>query len=300
MIRSVKVILISFLVLSVGNVLGQDMNAKKIHAIEIPSAKGLHDFFRYKLDGQPLISGHRGGMEPGFPENSIEALEHVLSFTPAFFEIDPRLTKDSIIVLMHDATLERTTNGSGKLSDLYWEEASELLLKDVNGEITSYKIPTLEEAIIWSKGKTILNLDHKDVPLQMTADLIKKMDAFDHVMLTVHKPSEARFYLNQHPDFMFSAFVRSIEEFEAYEQEKIPWSQLMAYVGSLSKQENRKLYHMLHSKGVKVMVSAAPSYDKMERGEDQNQAYRQVFLDGADVLESDFPIRVSEALQQKK
>lgn len=47
----------------------------------------------------------------GYAENCIEGLENVLTQMPAFFEIDPRLTKDSVIVLMHDATLDRTTTG---------------------------------------------------------------------------------------------------------------------------------------------------------------------------------------------
>lgn len=296
MIFSIKSILICFLFFTVSYGYGQVVTENKVNYLEFNSAKELHDFFSYKKGNPPLISGHRGGMEPGYPENSIEAFEHVLKNTPAIFEIDPRMTKDSVVVLMHDASLERTTNGSGNLIELTWEDASKLFLKDVNGKLTSFKIPTLEEAISWSKDKTILNLDHKNVPLQVTADLIKRLDAFDHVMITVHKPSEARYYLDQHPDFMFSAFIRTVEEFEAYEEAKIPWTQIMAYVGSLSKAENKNLYDMLHSKGVKVMVSAAPSYDKMERGDTQDEAYRQVFLDGADVLESDYPIRVSKAI----
>lgn len=276
---------------------GQVKPEKELHTLNFNSASELHEFFKYRKDDFPLISGHRGGSEAGFPENSIEAFEHVLEFTPAIFEVDPRLTKDSLIVLMHDATLERTTNGNGRINELTWDEVQELNLKDINGLVSSYKIPTLEEVIVWSKGKTIVNLDHKDVPLLMTADLVKKLDAFNHVMITVHKPSEAIFYLSQHPDFMFSAFIRSLEEFEAYEQAQVPWSQLMAYVGSQSKPENKELYDRLHSKGVKIMVSAAPSYDKMEVGEEQNKAYKKVYLDGADVLESDFPIRVSKAIQ---
>src|SRR5690554_341347 len=76
----------------------------------------LHRFFRYE-EGKHIVSGHRGTMELGLPENSIASMEKVLEHTPAFFEIDPRLTKDSVVILMHDATLDRTTNGTGKVSD---------------------------------------------------------------------------------------------------------------------------------------------------------------------------------------
>ena len=99
---------------------------------------------------------------------------------------------------------------------------------------------------------------------------------------------------------MFSAFIRDFDELTAYENAGIPWSQLMAYVGPLSKPENQALYTALHQRGVKVMVSAAPSYDKEPDRAKQAEAYRKVILEGADVLESDFPIRVGEALEGKE
>src|SRR5690606_35674185 len=209
--------------------------AQDIHILKIKNVKQLHDFFKYRKNDRPIISGHRGGIVPGYPENSIEAFENTLKHTPAFFEIDPRITKDSVIVLVHDATLERTTTGTGKVADYTWEELQKLNLKDHLGNITSYKIPTLEEAIKWSKGKTVINLDKKDVPLAMTAAIIKKYKATAHVMVTVHTAEQARYYYDQNKDQMFSAFVRTMEEFRAFEENGIPWTQIMAYVGPLSK-----------------------------------------------------------------
>ena len=66
-----------------------------------------------------------------------------------FFEIDPRLTKDSVIVLMHDVTLDRTTNATGRLADYTWEELQDVSLKDSEGNVTSCRIPTLEGVIEW-------------------------------------------------------------------------------------------------------------------------------------------------------
>ena len=106
-----------------------------------------------------MVSGHRGGYEEGYAEICIVGLENVLTLMPAFFEIDPRLTKDSVIVLMHDATLDRTTTGKGKIKDYTWEELQSLRLKDHSGKVTDCRIPTLEEVIVWSKGKTIFYFD---------------------------------------------------------------------------------------------------------------------------------------------
>jgi len=75
---------------------------------------------------------------------------------------------------MHDETLDRTTNATGKVSESTFEELKEVRLRDYKGDITDYRIPTLEEVIRWSRGKTILNLDRKDVPLEATVALIKR------------------------------------------------------------------------------------------------------------------------------
>ena len=126
----------------------------------------LQQFFKYTGDSSIIISGHRGNWRnSSYPDNSLEGLIYVTEHVPdVFFEIDPRLTKDSVIVLMHDATLERTTDGQGKLNEYTWEELQDIRLKDSEGNITQYRIPTLEEVIRWSIGKTVLDLDRKDVP----------------------------------------------------------------------------------------------------------------------------------------
>lgn len=272
------------------------VQGQKLQTINTKSAKKMHQFFKYKQGSQPIISGHRGGMIEGFPENSIETMEKTLKYTPAFFEIDPRLTKDSVIVLMHDATLDRTTNGTGKLSDYTWDELKKLKLRDPAGNITDFRIPTLEEAILWARGKTILNLDKKDVPYGRIADIIKKNTANNFVMLTVHSPEHAQFYLNKDPKSTFSAHIKTPKEFEAYKKAGIPWTQMIAYIGSESKSENKVMIDLLHAVGVKVMISTAPTYDKLSSKEERAKAYQHFMSQGPDIIESDLPIEVEEAL----
>ncbi|MGV3639664.1 MAG: glycerophosphodiester phosphodiesterase family protein [Adhaeribacter sp.] len=275
----------------------QAQQGGKMHTLKFKNSADQHRFFRYTGQDIPLISGHRGGMTKGYPENCIPTFENTLRHTPAFFEIDPRLTKDSVIVLLHDATLDRTTTGTGKLSDYTWEELKKLKLKDSEGRVTEYGIPTLEEVIRWSKGKTIINLDKKDVPLKMTADMLRKHKAEAYVMVTVHNAQQAKFYYDDNKNRMFSAFVRNKKEFEDFEKSGVPWSQIMAYVGPTNKPENKELYDLLHARGVMCMLSAAPSYDKLPDPAARQQAYRETFQAGADVLESDLPIEAGAAVQ---
>ena len=266
----------------------------KIRALKIRNIVELRDFFKYTESNIPIISGHRGGMVKGFPENSIAAFENTLKHSPAFFEVDPRLTKDSVVVLMHDATLDRTTNGTGKVSDYTYAELQKLRLKDFEGNITAYKIPTLKEALTWSKGKTVLNLDRKDVPLELQEKILREHPN-KVVMITVHNAEHAKYYYDQNPDRMFSAFVKTKEALLAYEAAGIPFESMIAYIGSVNKPENKEIIDLLHARNVKCMISSAPSYDKLKDSKERAENYRDIFKQGADILESDLPIEVAAA-----
>lgn len=265
-----------------------------IHSLNIRKTEDLSNFFRYKGEDKPIISGHRGGVVVGYPENSIAAFEHTLRHTPAFFEIDPRLTKDSVIILMHDVTLDRTSTGSGKVSDYTWRELQQLRLKDKAANITDFKIPTLDEVIEWSRGKTILNLDKKDVPLSMIAEKIRKHRAEAFVIVTVHNVEQAKFYYENNKDIMYSAFIKTEGALKEYEEAGIPWENVaIAYVGAEVKPENAKLYGMLHERGVKYMISTASSGDKLKDPEARRQVWQKIIAAGTDVIESDLPIEVA-------
>lgn len=268
-----------------------------LYRLPIKTVQDLHDFFKWTEQKKPIISGHRGGMVKGFPENSIATFENTLKHTPAFYETDPRLTKDSVIVLMHDETLDRTTTGHGKVHDFTWAELKKLYLKDAEGNVTDHRIPTLAEAIEWARDKTVLNLDKKDVPFPMIAAIIRKHKADAFVMLTVHTAEQARYYYDDNKDRMFSAFVKTPQAMAEYEKAGIPWSHMIAYIGPDIKPENQEMYKLLHAKGVMCMISSAPTYDKLSNKSERLAAYQAIIKDGASILESDLPIDVAEALR---
>lgn len=268
----------------------------EINTLHFKNANEFQQYFKHTGKDMPVISGHRGGTTTGYPENCVATFQNTLKYTPAFFEIDPRLTKDSVVVLMHDETLDRTTTGKGKVSDYTFAELQQFRLKDPQGNVTDYKIPTLKDVILWSKGKTIVNLDHKDVPLEMTAKILKECKN-DEVMLTVHNAQQARFYYDNNPKNMMSAFVLTKEAFYTYEKAGVPWKNMIAYIGPTNKAENKELLDLLHAKGVMCMISAAPSYDKLKDPTERATHYRETFTMGADILESDLPIEVAAAIK---
>lgn len=258
------------------------------HYIDIRSRAELHAWFRYSPERPVVISGHRGGMTAGYPENCIESFEKTLSMMPSFLEIDPRLTRDSVIVLMHDATIDRTTDGSGRVSDYTWEELQRFRLKDRDGNLTPYRIPTLEECIRWSRGKTILNLDIKDVPLEFMSSFINRLDP-PNVMYTVHNARQARMLLDRDPEAMFSAWCRNLDEYRAYREAGIPWSQMQAYVGPMMPGDMQPLYDSLHRHGVMCMISVAPTHDRRTTEQERIRGYELEIPGGCDVIETDYP-----------
>jgi glycerophosphoryl diester phosphodiesterase len=109
-------------------------------------------------NNQVMVVAHRGDWRNA-PENSLQAIENCIKMGVDMVEIDVRETKDGVLVLMHDEAIDRTTTGKGNVSELTWEYFPTLDLRDGIGHSTSHKIPTLEEALVITKDKILVNLD---------------------------------------------------------------------------------------------------------------------------------------------
>lgn len=122
------------------------------------------------------VAAHRGDWIYA-PENSIDALKHAIFFGADLIETDVRLTKDGKIIVMHDYTVDRTTDGTGTISDLTLEEIQKLHLRNNFGGMTDLKVPTLEEFIEIAKDKILLYLDKAsyDLPGNEQGHLVKEL-----------------------------------------------------------------------------------------------------------------------------
>lgn len=122
------------------------------------AAKILEEF-RTPKENNVLVISHRGDWRYA-PENSLAAVQRCIDLGVDVVEIDVRLTKDGHLVAMHDLTVDRTTNGKGKVSDLTLEEIKALRLKNACGARGSrQQVPTLEEVMLLAKDKIMVNLD---------------------------------------------------------------------------------------------------------------------------------------------
>ena len=107
-----------------------------------------------------VVISHRGDWR-NHPENSIPAIESVIDMGADMMEMDVKMTKDSVLVLCHDYTIDRTTNGRGYISDMTYDSLMTFKLKRSHGVTTdSLRIPTLREALLVCKDRILVNVDH--------------------------------------------------------------------------------------------------------------------------------------------
>jgi glycerophosphoryl diester phosphodiesterase len=103
----------------------------------------------------PIIIAHRGASAYA-PQNTLAAFEKAIEMKAMIIETDVHQTKDSVVVIMHDLSVDRTTNGKGLIRDLTGDEFQKLV---IDGQIIHP--PTLEEAIIAINGRCKLLIELK-------------------------------------------------------------------------------------------------------------------------------------------
>ncbi len=108
-----------------------------------------------------LIYGHRGAS--GYaPENTLEAFQKAVDLKADGIELDIQLTKDQKIVVCHDETIDRTSNGTGYLRDYTLDELKQLNFNRTHPEYTFVQIPTMEEVFQLLKNTNlIINIELK-------------------------------------------------------------------------------------------------------------------------------------------
>jgi glycerophosphoryl diester phosphodiesterase len=140
-----------------------------------------------------LVAVHRaGGFAPGIPENSLAGIRRAAELGAAFAEIDIRQTADGEYVLMHDATLDRTTTGEGDLNALTLTELRSLYLRDNGGRITVERIPTLMEALTLARESGIyLELDLKEMDPEQAARIVQGAGLAPYNLIIVYDVENA-------------------------------------------------------------------------------------------------------------
>lgn len=265
------------------------------NVIRLFSLEETEDFYSWTSDRIPMVSAHRGGPYPGFPENAIETFENIIQFTPTIIELDVAMTKDSVLILMHDDDLDRTTNGTGKVEEVTYEYIQGLYLEDNDGKLTEFRVPTLKEALLWSKGKVLLTVDiKKSVPFEKVVEEVRETESEPFAALITYTFPAAKKLHSLAPELMLSVTIRNEDEIKRLEETGIPWSKVIAFTGI--SERTFEFNKALHDRGVFTILGTLGNLDQSAEARG-NQIYGTFIQNGADILATDRPIEAAKVIQ---
>ena len=145
--------------------------------------------------GWPLAFAHRGA--DNARENTLAAFRAAVERGYAYLELDVRTSADGELVVFHDETLDRTTTGTGPLSERTWAELSELLVvQDEDGSRVGGGEPLLRfEDLLTAWPDVHLNVDLKDdAAAPVIAELLARHGAWDRVLVASFHDSRRRHF----------------------------------------------------------------------------------------------------------
>ena len=252
--------------------------------------------------GGVAISAHRAQSADDQPENSIAAIEATgRAILGAILEIDAVLTRDGRLVLMHDETMERTSTGTGKVSDLTFAEVRAARLEATNGTVTDEPPPTLREALdAAGRVGAIASIDLKPADEAATVALaraviteVRAAGAQDRVILITYSPETARAVAALAPEMMISAGLDDVAGLEGLNA-----PQILAWTGT--REARPALWRSLAEAGVEAQFGTlgAPGrrLDDQYAADGNPSEYREVFDQGAVVIATDAPLVVKSVL----
>ena len=220
-----------------------------------------------------LKIGHRGAAGHA-PENTLAAVQRGIELGVDFVEIDVRRTVDGVLVALHDATVNRTTNGKGRVDALSLREVK--AFDAGNGE----RIPTLEEVLKVAGGRTGLMLELKSAGLaHLTVQTVQKAQfhnpviyaSFLHDELTHVRAVDTEASLMM----LFDRLPRNPVTYAMQYQ--------LAYVGLRHDTASRRLVDAFHQENVRVWVYTANRVGDIEHA----------LAVGIDGVISNFPERIA-------
>ena len=135
-----------------------------------------------------LFIGHRG-TRTNFEENTFIAFNKAIEYGAEYIEFDVRKTQDQKFIIMHDSSLERTTNGFGLLKNFTFNEIKKLKIKYSHSHI-----PTLFDVLDELKGKTKFMIELKEEGLKEgISKLVENIGLFEDVIFSGRRLSDLKY-----------------------------------------------------------------------------------------------------------
>jgi glycerophosphoryl diester phosphodiesterase len=234
----------------------------------------LDDCIRKPACDDVLSVGHRGTIIWG-PENTIAAFNAAIEMGADSVEMDVRNTKDGVLILMHDDTLDRTTNCSGTISQKTWDEIKDCKVHPILPGIQSDNFPTFSAALMALKGRSVIDLDVKTALIDQVALEVIAAGMEDQVMVLTSSNDDIMFYADNGISVLALADTyNKVLEFLELPTKPVAIEVDITLLPFVQKQ--------VHSSGSRVFVDALGPCDLIGEA-----CYRQLVRLGADLIQTD-------------
>ncbi|MET3879018.1 glycerophosphodiester phosphodiesterase family protein [Chitinophaga sp. OAE865] len=144
-----------------------------------------------------VVVAHRGN-HVDVPENTLAAIEETIRCGADYAELDLRTTKDGQLVLMHNATVDKMTDGKGNVADLTLAEIKQLKVRSSDGKV--YRVPTFAEALQACKGRLNIYLDFKAADVSETWKQLQAAGMDKQVIVYLNEKEQYKAWHNTVPE----------------------------------------------------------------------------------------------------
>ncbi len=253
--------------------------------------------------GAALVIAHRGGPTRDYPENAIESFQRSYDAGALGMEIDIAESADGVLFLMHDEDLDRTTTGSGDISNTSWADIETLRLETYSTE-TTFRPPTLDAALAWAvENNALLELDKKrSTSYDGIIDAVEAAGAENNVLVITYTDDQAADLHARAPDLVITATVNSPSHLDNLINRGVNPENLLAWTGT--ERPDPELWRTLADRGVEsVFGTLGRRGDRLDDHywEDRDGAeYDALADDGATIIVTDYSDRVSRQLATRQ
>jgi glycerophosphoryl diester phosphodiesterase len=184
-----------------------------------------------------VVAAHRGQPDPSAAENAISSFRASLAAGVPFLEIDIATTRDGVLTLMHDDTLDRGTTGSGQVNGRSWAELQALKLKRPDGTVLDERIPRFSDVLEWGRRSgAFFELDvKKTTKFSDVVEAVRAARMEARVLVVTYTLADAKTVHALDPRLMISVTMETVEDLEAA-RAAIPSDRMLGWTGTSTPQ----------------------------------------------------------------
>jgi glycerophosphoryl diester phosphodiesterase len=238
-----------------------------------------------------LVASHRATHNV-YPENSLKAIQESIRLGVDIIEIDVKVSSDGIPFLMHDRTMDRTTTGKGNPEELTWEELQKLSIVN-KGKKTSYKIPSLEEALELADGKIIVDLDLKTDRLDRIMEVVKRLDMKDSVFFFDSDYDALSRIQSANKDFMIMPRAYSVGQADTA---ILMFDPPVVHIDFSF--YNTECAQLIRNSNARIWINSLGDCDRELRAGKTRRVLKKLLGNGATIIQTDEPELLLKALEK--